>query len=383
MSVDSKYYYDYSLFTSEDSFFLHYGGFPNIISNQAWFNYNYFYYNTKKLIQSFSNQDISRPQYSLLPLAVRYVSSDQSIYVIERPPFQTEIDFSVSNSYRPRTSPKYLHSAKIWVPWTVSVIRRGPTVSSFGSGFSFHIYFNDSPLKSFDDPLVPCYLPNSSNGDICMGQDSLGASQLIADGNSITDIYNHLFNSYFSGWNSDLRTNIKNPEYFDPMIRKISSTGKNASKLSFFPNSWKNGTYFKSFLYLLSQISLEEHLGYISYTKSQTSSHPTLLSRHFSNQSWNSYNPIYGRYSWASQPYNRLSQYLNPLYTADDSYQCSNFRLCISDFDSSYIPQYISNPYIVAMIYKTLKSSDLTEQQMTLNHQEISNYLQPISNGVL
>ena len=378
--MDNPQYYDYnySLYTPENNFHLTHQAFPTVIQDDLWINYQVSFLNTYKLITEHSASSSTR-DYSLLPLAVRYSSPDGKTHVIERPPFEIEIDFSASTSYRPRTSPKFLQSAKIWIPWTVSVISCNQS-GSFSSSFSFHLYFNDGPLKSFDDKLVACYLPNSSSGSICMGQDSLITSQLIQNGSSITEIYNHTFNSYFGGWNCDLSPHMQNLEYFAPIIEKISlASKKHAGFLNNVGYRHNTPKYFKSLLFLLSKTSLQEHIGYITYTKQKTSNHPTLR-RHFENSYAYSSSLISQSYSNAVTPWSKIARVLTSFYAHYPSAAIEkSFKVVIKNYQSSFIADYISNPYIVSSIYKSMLDSDSDSDYESLkqfDHSEIAPYIQ-------
>ena len=53
----------------------------------------------------------------ILPMAVRYVTKD-NVYVIERPPFQLEVDYRLGGAHSQSSK---MPPVKIWVPWTVMV----------------------------------------------------------------------------------------------------------------------------------------------------------------------------------------------------------------------------------------------------------------------
>lgn len=379
--MDIDYYdYNYSLYTPENIFNLTHQATPSAVENDLWINYQVSFLDTDRLIRNHS-QTTSNRDYSLLPLAVRYSSPDGKTHVIERPPFQIEIDFSTSNSYRPRVIPKFLQSAKMWIPWTVSVISTDCQPNSFSSSFSFSLYFNDGPLQSFDDKLVPCYLPNSSGGSICMGQDSLGTTQLIQDNSSITDIYNHTFNSYFGGWNCDLSSHMLNAEYFFPIVERISTNKKSAAIVSNYSHRQNTSKYFKSLLYLLSNTSLQEHIGYITYTKAKTSHYPTLR-RYFDKSNFNSFNAITQSYQNATAPWSRLARVLTHTYNSYPSAALeASFKVLIKNYEPSFILDYISNPYIVSSIYKSMLNYDPLNYdsanfQNEFDHSEVAPYLQ-------
>jgi len=373
------YDYNYSLYTPDNIFNLTHQATPTAVENDLWINYQVSFLNTNKLIDNHSKTNSIR-DYSLLPLAVRYSSPDGKTHVIERPPFEIEIDFSTSTSYRSRITPKFLQSVKMWIPWTVSVISTDYQSNSFSSSFSFHLYFNDGPLQSFDDKLVPCYLPNSSGGNICMGQDSLGTTQLIQDSASITDIYNHTFNSYFGGWNCDLCPEMRNSEYFVPIVERISATKKNAAIVANYARSYNTAKYFKSLLYLLSNTSLQEHVGYITYTKQKTSHYPTLR-RHFEKSV--SKPTISQSYQNATAPWARIARPLTSFYgqypSVPEQYpsivQETAFKVVIKNYDNSLIADYISNPYVVASIYKAMLNFDPAILQNEFDHSEIAPYI--------
>ena len=373
------YNYNYSLYTPENIFNLTHQATPTVVGNDLWINYHVNFLDTYKLIDQHSETS-SVKDYSLLPLAVRYSSPDGTMHVIERPPFEIEIDFSTSTSYRPRNCPKFLKSVKIWIPWTVSVISTSYQSNSFSNSFSFHLYFNDQPLQSFDDKLVPCYLPNSSGGNICMGQDSLIASQLIENGSSITEVYNHIFNSYFGGWNCDLTPHMFNQEYFAPMIDRISaSSKKDAAILANVGYRYNTGKYFKSLLFLLCKISLQEHIGYITYTKKNIPNYPT-LKRHLQSSNSISSSPISQTYPNAVDPWSRIAKVLGSVYSHYPSVSLeTNYRVVVKNYDPSFIIDYISNPYIISYIYKSMlyEYQDSTKDFFgQFQHDEVAPYIQ-------
>jgi len=168
--------------------------------HQSTFNTTAFYsFKNKKNIDKFNEH--------VYPMAVRYVSKNNT-YVIERPPFQLDIDFRLGPAHS--TAPK-MDPLKIWVPWTVMVFN-GNEFSS-GSFSSLKLFFNDGPLQSIEDKLIPCFYPNSyPDGKICFSSslndfnNNLDLSQF--DQGNIGYIYNYIFNNYMmGGWNADLSFN--------------------------------------------------------------------------------------------------------------------------------------------------------------------------------
>ena len=296
---------------------------------------------------------------SLLPLAVRYVSPDNSLYVIERPPFQIDVDFSNNKSYDYRQSPKYLKDNTMWIPWTICVISKGSRNASFGGNYSFNIYFNDGPISSFEDILIPCFLPNSSNGSICMGADSALASNMIKDNAPIVEVYNHLFNSYFAGWNCDIHNNLPFHEYFkdNKIIERLIGSKKGPKNYEALRYSRSVSKSYNQMLYLLSELDLTETLDYISYSKKQT------LERYGPNYSKSLQNIIDSYSSKGNLSY-EYGYNRNPSYLIDSL--CSDFSsqsfdnvkavVQVSDAKQYSVNHFYNNPYLTAKIYQNYQS---------------------------
>jgi hypothetical protein len=150
--------------------------------------------------------NISSDHYNphLYPIAVRYVSNDGT-YVIERPPFQIEVDFKPATA---RTQAEKIPPIKIWVPWTVAYLKLDSLAETSLS--SMRLYFNDGPISSLDDILIPSFLPNSySNGNICFSNSMSDYYEVLDEDllrkSDIQYIYNYIFNNYMmGGWNCDL-----------------------------------------------------------------------------------------------------------------------------------------------------------------------------------
>lgn len=308
---------------------------------------------------------------SLLPLAVRYASPDNNLYVIERPPFEIDLDFSTGKSYEHRKSPKYLKQVKSWIPWTVCVITLGKH-SHFGSNYSFSIYFNDKPLTSFDETLIPCFLPNSSNASICMGADSSHVSNMIRNNQPIVDIYNYLFNSYFSGWNCDLHNTLPCSEFFynNNIIQRITETKKGPK--SYDALQWGRSTSktYNQMLYLLSHLSLEEFLDYISYCKKKYESTPNArfvrnLTNIIESLTPTSRNPDYSHHKNPAYLLDHLSTKFD-----DQSSSMTIVRVTVSDSSSEDLEHYFSNPYLIAKMYQ--EYYELKDQNYFENNQSFS-----------
>jgi hypothetical protein len=323
--------------------------------------------------------DYQNSNFDLYPLAVRYQSPDKSVYVIERPPFQIDIDFSTSKSYQYRNFPKYLTNAKMWIPWTVSIVSLRPSSMGFSNSYTFCIYFNDKPMTNFEDNLIPCFLPNSSSGVICMGQDSLAVEDMFKDKSSITEIYNYLFNSYFSGWNCDIHNDLPNVDYFyeNNIIDRLLKTNKGPKNYNSLSRSNRVSTTYNQMLYLLSSLSLEEMLDYISYIKYKKNLY--LPNKHtfferlktLSSTTLKSSNMLVNE---LNDPYfivKKFSQYF--------SFDQFIAKVQINNFDSKYISHYSSNPYLVSQIYKKYQELKETESYSTsfslnFDHQDLLSY---------
>lgn len=169
----------------------------------------------------------------LYPIAVRYVSKDNQ-FVIERPPFQLEVDFRLGSA---NSAAQKLPPTKIWIPWTVMVLKLNSLTSSDFS--SVKLFFNDGPITSMDDAVLAPWLPNSySSGSICFSN-SLNDFTSVLDTDQIVDgdlgyIYNYIFNNYMmGGWNSDLNLHFSylNVEReSDPNIVPVLYNYNNPSK---------------------------------------------------------------------------------------------------------------------------------------------------------
>ena len=163
---------------------------------------------TPRLYSIKNNRSIERYKDFVYPMAVRYIS-EKNTYVIERPPFELEIDFRMGGAHsgHPKMPP-----VKIWIPWTVMIFRADSFIT--GSFSDVQLFLNSGPIDSLDNYLVPCIYPNSySNSKICF-------SSSLSDFNDVLDleefqkgnvgyIYNYIFNNYMmGGWNADLEQNL-------------------------------------------------------------------------------------------------------------------------------------------------------------------------------
>ena len=323
--------------------------------------------------------------YSLLPLAVRYISPDNSTYVIERPPFKATIDYSLNNSYRNRRTLKSIQQKEIWVPWTVSII----TVKNSHPHYTFKIYFNDSPLNSFDDYLVPCFFPNSDRtGSICMGQDTNNLTNTIGSQPKITEIYNYLFNSYFGGgWNSDLNNDPPNWNYFveTGIAHRVNQTVKNSVNYTNPPQHWNMrrslGAAHANSLYFFSQISLQEFLDYITYVKMKNAEQQSRYSyvNSFNNileqTSQRTHQITLQEESFSLNFRDSIYNLINNNFSFDNILSHNYYNVDIVGYDSSIpLSDYYRNPYIISQIYLSLLSDD-NQIRTSYNFSDIKQYL--------
>jgi len=202
---------------------------------------------TPRLYSIKKNRSVERYQDFVYPMAVRYISENNT-YVIERPPFELEIDFRMGGAHSGH--PK-MPAVKIWVPWTVMIFKANAFVT--GSFSEAQLFLNSGPIESLDDHLVPCLYPNSySNAKICF-------SNSLNDFNDVLDlkefekgnigyIYNYIFNNYMmGGWNADLEQNLVRIRYMRnnknyPMVNLFlnpsSDKGFYAKLSSVFPKEF-------------------------------------------------------------------------------------------------------------------------------------------------
>lgn len=266
------------------------------------------YYSAKK--QSIKNG----PPPSILPIAVRYVGKSGK-YLIERPPFQVEVDFRMGTATS--GAPK-MHPIKIWIPWTLTLLDTS-TISTETLNKT-QMFFNDSSLYTVDDTFVTMYLPNAySNGTICFAN-SMNDLFSVMDSNEITSnvsyLYNFVFNNYMSGgWNCDLtptinyylssamNINLSSYKYFSEYInpsterkkraldnfRECDSSMYKAAKNAIFsrvhPGSIRkhHRLYLRHFA-ILSTFTLEETLGFVTDLKNfskKTSQYSSSIARLF------------------------------------------------------------------------------------------------------
>jgi len=378
-------YFNYSLYNDPYLFNLNYVSGTNVMDNIIY-QYSTSLYNLKAAVANNSNSSlILDKDYSLLPMAVRHVSSDATCYIIERPPFQIPVDFSLSKSYKHRKSVKALNNAYVWVPWTVSKITRNSN-----NGIQFDLYFNDKSIDSVSDYLIPCYFPNCSSGSVCMGQDNPGSVGLTSD-SPILDLYNFYFNSYFAGWNSDLGISVQGMDYFDDIKQDLISSKNAPSNLERFMDT--NGYRFttaethKNFIYLMSNIDLNATLGFVSHIKNiALKRHSTTgyryevqnIIKHSKSFSFPIQDLITGnRYYYMKQIPSLLQSYG---YKNDNkSFSDTRTNVTITNCKDSFNAySHVNNPFIISQVYLnhfSKKDQNLSHaQDITLDYSLIEPY---------
>lgn len=235
--------------------------FAEYIDEQAFPNYPSAFFSTFCSAPTSGFLDVNRSAFTsnttietfkdFYPIAVRWTNS-KNLWLIERPPFKASITFKNARSGR---SSSKVHTFDVWVPWTSMLLFSDPEKSHYNAW----LYFNDGPINSVDDVLVPCFYPNMYNdGRMCLNETSVLLQQHLAETNKfdIKTIYNFIINDYMAGgWNLDLGISI-----FDLAVARSSS-----SKLKkIYSDITNQNTYLRntkkvlSFLKYFSNLSLEE-----------------------------------------------------------------------------------------------------------------------------
>lgn len=248
-------------------------------------DYNLIFANTESTIlrSHYTNKLNKKPvdqNTNPYPLAIRYIDHDNGIYVVERPPFQTEIDYSFKKNALRKNIPA-LQGRKIWVPWTVSVITMGTSIQSY----NHRLFVANGPLNSLDDTVMNTVLPNLfADSRICFGDSSFHLLQRIDRGEvqyNIANVFTYMFNEYFQNWNPDLcyhtqvvHTALKEMGVFDKIrAMKIKKLPKNFDNY----NSWyiSSSKFWFYFLYTMSFLSYEETMEFYQKLSSFEQTHVT------------------------------------------------------------------------------------------------------------
>lgn len=384
--------FNYSLYNDPYFFNMNYVSNTNVMDDVVY-QYSSSLYNLNNAIANKSNSLlILDKDYSLLPMAVRHISSDSTSYIIERPPFRIPVDYSVSKSYKNRRNVRALADAYVWVPWTISKITVEPNLAY---GVQFELYFNDKSIDSLEDGLIPCYFPNCSNGSVCMGQDNLSVGGLTTK-SPILDIYNFYFNSYFSGWNSDLGIRVEGMDYFKDIKQDLVSSKNAPSNFERFidTNGWRytNTETHKNFIYLMSKLDLNTTLGFVSHLKSINFNKPSGFQRpegyrytveRIINDSQSFSLPIDEYLNYNSYYYMRQIPGLLEAYGhRNDINSFSNARtnVTITNYNTDVgIASNVDNPFIISQIYLNhfaqKDDENLRNLNITLDYSLIEPYM--------
>lgn len=205
------------------------------------------------------------------PAAVRVINNDT--YVIERPPFKTNVRLSLKRAYLSKRSDNSSVLCEIWIPWTVCILKLKD--EDFGKP-SMKMYYNDGPLSSLDQTVCPPWTPNiHQTGEMCLGDTSVNFDKEVSNGdlnpNNVQEVYNYLINDYFNGgWNMDLGSGLiqnlcawgvgkftKDP-LGDPEL-SLRAT-KNKLKLKVIDDSSRKSTVIKTNYLTWSLLTLSEVL---------------------------------------------------------------------------------------------------------------------------
>lgn len=263
--------YDYFICSKNGGYFGSEYDYSNYNSHKR-IKYEFIMHNTEASIlkSDYTERMLStRPSVdsTLYPLAIRYMDKENGIYVIERPPFQIPIDYSMKK-FNSRKQLDTLKDKLVWIPWTISIVNMGTNASDY----EHRLYFRDSPLNSCDDILMSATLPNLfHDGRICFGDsinmlaNKVNAGEITYD---IASVFTYMFNDYFSVWNpdiafssEDIHSVLSKMGIFD-RIRKL--------KLKKMPASfdvlriWRSSSakFWHSFLYVMSFLNYEETIDF-------------------------------------------------------------------------------------------------------------------------
>jgi hypothetical protein len=174
---------------------------------------------------------------NLYPIAVRYIGVN-NVYVIERPPFKVSVDFK---NARASYSQDPISPVEIWIPWTVMILPWNDIIA--GDPSTVRLFFNDGPIESLEDKLIPGYLPNSySDGRICWSNSFNNLlSQLNVSGPQSVDInylYSSILNDYMmGGWNTDLNFSYQALQYSNSYAINALQEKDQFPMISLFHNS--------------------------------------------------------------------------------------------------------------------------------------------------
>lgn len=341
----------------------------------------------------------------LLPMAVRHYSdrSNNQWYLVERPPFKTKIDFSVSKSYNKRRTNKHIQNREIWIPWT-SIAINIPSNTRNMNSMKFNIFMNDTQLYSFDDTVVPSFFPNSSsnNGAVCIGN-TLSNFTFDDENFSIREVSNLIFNDYFTGgWNADILSTCIYTEVFLDVFHHLETIKDKFYLSSTLPEVYQNlkthvnrgappvahsygiASQYVEFLYAYSYLSLDQVLLYINQLKTtRKNSSSFVLRTVFPGHIASSGDNCYDRYNRLFSPYESISPeatidkipYFHNIFQSSEYAYCPvNFyisnNILIKNYNSGRhkISQIISHPEIISSVYMNLYGQLLSSRNQDFNN---------------
>ena len=269
ITLDRRDYGNYLNWINQSSMYpsLHSVNF-NVAHSSSYFNELSTHYNAKQF--SFDK---------VFPIAVRY-TDNKNIWLIERPPFLANVTFKNTRSSSENSAQKQY---SFWMPWTVMLLTMVPEQSYYEAC----LFFNDSPLNSFEENAIPCFFPNIyGDGRMCLNQTSTLLQQYLSQTNSFdpATIYNFILNDYMTGgWNTDLGIQvfdrISNISQTASKARKTMIHGDPTNKKKYPSGATPSGRisqrkYIPNFLNYFSHSSLEEITSVISEVKEKSS--PTI-----------------------------------------------------------------------------------------------------------
>jgi hypothetical protein len=232
-------------------------------------------------LSSASSQMPNAENIDFFPLAVRYHDTINNVFVVERPPFQIDIDFSVKKNSRRKISP-LLKNRKVWVPWTVYVFA-APIEGQehLTSPKKVFIFYNDKQLSSLDDHLVPSLFPNAfSDGSICFGDSITSYNDRVRKGEikfNINTYFNYLINDYYTSWNKDLNLSFYQIYFYyfkkNGIINAVCAETKRLQDDVNYSDFYWGSDSWLYFLRTLSQLSYEQMMDFIAFMKNYCSHH--------------------------------------------------------------------------------------------------------------
>jgi hypothetical protein len=317
------------------------------------------------------------------PIAVRYIDQNGNYY-IERPPFQTKVDFNISGRS------KVYNSVSIWIPWSITVLN--PELPS-----GCKVYFSNQQLSDENTMYVPSLLPNTyQDGSICFGNSLVNINDFFDDEKDVRQVYSAVFNEYMSGgWNMDLYPNILSFDYLfhkNEILKKFINisqddfmkqyprmTKKVVDDLLFYrlSNGYSRLESFKYMFYAMGTMNLEETLDFYQAVieESVQSQHPNNV-KSFSKilddtiYKDNSYNLLVSKLFKYCKPSVLVSEEnfftISVIYTNYENVFIDNdSNKTLKDSNKSYGPlnanAQMNNPYVYGKLFEFFEFSKLNK----------------------